>query len=105
MDVKEKRLLFEYVKLHEPIWEITKWCGKGRRGLYKFWANPSSIWSDDMEEEGITVQRYDYNNWEKDSQASWEVVQKIVDKHRAGKVIDDLAEGLTRIVPGITWSC
>jgi len=104
MDVKEKRLLFEYVKLHEPVWEITEWRGKGRYGIYKFWAYPQSTWSDDMEEKGITIQRYNYNDWEEDGSAPWEMVQRIVDRHRAGKVLDDLAEGTTRTVPDIIWS-
>jgi len=105
MDVKEKKLLFEYVKLHQPVWEITEWHGEGRRGLYKFWAYPNSTWLDNMEEKGPIVLRYDYINWKTDSRAPWEIVQKIVDRHRAGKVLDNLAEGITRTVPDIIWSC
>ncbi len=104
MTTKEKRLLFEYVKLHEPIWEITQWRGKGRKGLYKFWAYPESTWSDDMEETGLVVQRYGCDSWDEDGPAPWEMVQKIVDRHRAGKTLDDLAEGCTRTVPNIIWS-
>jgi len=104
MDVKEKRLLYEYVKLQEPVWEITKWHGKGKEGVYKFWAYSGSTWSDDLEE-GLIVQSYYCQNWKKDGRASWEVVQKIVDAHRAGKVLDDLAVDITRTVPDVIWSC
>lgn len=104
MNTKEKRLLFEYIKLHEPIWEMTEFSGSGKHGMYRFWAYPSSTWSDDRENR-IAVCRYAGWKWEHDSYASWEVVQNIVDKHRAGKVLNDLSKGLTRTVPDIIWSC
>lgn len=66
MDIKEKRLLFEYVKLHKPVWEITEWHGKGKSGIYKFWAFISSTWSDIIGEKGISIVRYGYNEWEVD---------------------------------------
>ena len=105
MDTKEKRLLFEYVKLHEPIWEISEFHGKGKRGIYRLWAYPSSTWSDDLEIKGMSVLRFDgYDKWKLDGFISWEAVQGIVDRHRAGKILRDLAEGLTRTVSNITWS-
>lgn len=104
MTTNEKRLLFEYVKLHEPVWEITEWRGKGANGLYKFWAYPEATWSDDLEK-GVTVQRYTCGDWKSDGIAPWEMVQIIVDRHRAGKVLDDLAMGLIRTDPDIVWSC
>lgn len=103
MSTKEKRLLFEYVKLHEPVWEINGWRGKGRHGLYKFWAYPETTWSDDLLA-GIVVQSYICQDWKQDGIAPWDMVQKIVDCHRAGKVLDDLAAGLVRTVPDVVWS-
>lgn len=104
MGIKEKRLLFEYVKLHEPIWEITEFRGQGREGMYRLWAYPSSTWSNDLDNKGMNVMRYDGYKWKSDGFISWEAVQGIVDRHRAGKVLDDLAKGLTRTVPNIIWS-
>lgn len=103
MDIKEKKLLFEYIKLHEPVWEITEWQGKGKHGLYKFWAYSESTWTDDLEE-GVIVQSYYCQDWKPDGRAPWELVQKIVDRHRAGKVLDGLATGLVRTDPDIIWS-
>jgi len=104
MDTKEKRLLFEYCKLHQPIWqmdELNQSVNK-RKGLFKFWLWDNWNWKDDYEQ-GLQVVSFDGYDWEYDSFADWDFIQKIVDKHHAGKLLTDLGKGANRIVPQIYW--
>lgn len=100
MNIKDKRLLWTYVDCFQPIWEVTEFHGKGAKGLYRISPRLMSI----CKEDSICVQKYDGYSWSYDGEASWDFVQKIVDDHRAGNRMSDLATRLTRKESKVIWS-
>lgn len=103
MNITEKRTLVLYLKLHQPAWEITSYQGHGCEGLYRFrpWVDTHNL--DEVDQ--LRIETYNGYEWKSDGFGSWELVQKVVDNHRAGKVGSDLAGGITRTKHEATWSC
>ena len=101
MNESERRLLWEYVLLFEPIWEITEYRGTGEHGIYKFWPFSTDVI---MEKDKVSVSTYTGYNWKMDGTTTWDFVQKIVDAHRSGKRLYSLAVDVTRWEAKVTWT-
>ena len=91
-------ILNEYLKLHEIIWQIDEFHGRGERGL--FLLQPVDIIN---ALQGVPVKSFGGRQWSPDGYMPWDAVQKLIDRHRSGTLIAEMANGVTRTEPDTVW--